>query len=108
MKLKDIDAKRYDAIVATLSDILEQRDACYEEYKEKGGKPTVTYTNKAGAENTVKNPLLVTWTDLNTQALSYWRELGLTPAAFRKMTGNSVATEKGSALVDALKSIESG
>jgi hypothetical protein len=48
------------------------------------------------------------WTDLNTQALAYWRELGLTPSAYKKMTGGTKAEEKGSALVEALKALEAG
>ena len=44
--------------------------------------------------------------DLNTQALAYLRELGLTPSAYKKMTGGKQGEEKKSALVEALKAIE--
>lgn len=107
LKKAEVDPKRYEPLVETLATVLEQRDGCYEQYLADGAKPTIRYINKAGAENTVKNPILQTWLDLNTQALNYWRELGLTPSAFRKMTGNAATTEKGSALIEALKSIES-
>lgn len=100
------DYKRYNAIIETLSDILEQRDACLEKYLNDGGAPVIEYTNKAGATNLVKNPQLVIWMDLNTQALSYWRELGLTPAAYRKITGGKPTEEKGSALIEALRAFE--
>lgn len=102
----NIDPKQYDSLVRTLSDILEQRDACFEQYVQDGAVPVIEYTNKAGATNTVKNPKLVMWMDLNTQALAYWKELGLTPAAYKKMTGGKQGEEKGSALVEALKAIE--
>ena len=37
------------------------------------------------ATNTVKNPKLVIWMDLNTQALAYWKELGLTPSGLKRL-----------------------
>ena len=108
LKKVNIEPKQYDSVVRTLADILEQRDICFEQYQEEDGKPVIEYTNKAGATNMVKNPMLTTWIDLNTQALAYWRELGLTPASYKKMTGASKGEEKGSALVEALKAIEAG
>ena len=79
LKQVNIDPKQYASVIQTLADILEQRDICFEQYLEDGDKPVIEYTNKIGATNTVKNPKLVMWMDLNTQALAYWRELGLTP-----------------------------
>lgn len=106
LKQISVDPKQYQAVIDTLADILEQRDACLERYVSDGAVPVMEYTNKGGATNTVKNPLLILWTDLNAQALAYWRELGLTPSAYKKMTGGKPAEEKGSALVDALKALE--
>ena len=106
LKQANIDPKQYDSIVLTLADILEQRDVCFEQYLKDGPKPVIEYTNKAGATNLIKNPKLVMWIELNTQALAYWRELGLTPSAYKKMTGGKQGEEKGSALVEALKAIE--
>lgn len=106
LKKIKIEPKQYEAVINTLSDILEQRDACLERYIEDGSEPIMQYTNKGGATNTVKNPLLILWTDLNTQALAYWRELGLTPSAYKKMIGGKPPEEKGSALVDALAKLE--
>ena len=103
-----VDPKQYDAVVETLANVLEQRDACLTKYVDEGAEPIIEYTNKGGATNTVKNPILVIWSDLNTQALAYWRELGLTPSAYKKMTGGTKAEEKGSALVEALKALEAG
>lgn len=106
LKQVGVNHKQYEALVKTLADILEQRDACMLQYIEDGAVPVVEHTNKGGATNLVKNPQLVTWMDLNTQALAYWRELGLTPSAYKKMTGGTKAEEKGSALVEALKALE--
>ena len=108
LKQIKVDPKQYQAVIETLANILEQRDLCLARYVEDGAEPVVEYTNKGGATNTVKNPLLIVWTDLNTQALAYWRELGLTPSAYKKMTGGTKAEEKGSALVEALKALEAG
>ena len=108
LKQIKVDPKQYQAVIETLANILEQRDACLARYVDEGAEPIIEYTNKGGATNTVKNPLLILWTDLNTQALAYWRELGLTPSAYKKMTGGTKAEEKGSALVEALKALEAG
>ena len=45
----------------------------------------VEHTNKNGSTNRVKNPLLALYNELNRDALSYWKELGLTPAGLRKI-----------------------
>ena len=76
--------KAYDSVISTLADILEQRDAVYQEYIDTGCEPVREYTNKGGATNLTKNPLLVLWDDLNKSALAYWRELGLPQAATKR------------------------
>ena len=49
------------------------------------------------------------WDDLNKSALAYWRELGLTPSAYKKMTGDAVKKEKAAGgLAAALREIENG
>lgn len=98
----------YDSAVDTLAAILEQRDKTYLEFKKGGGKSSIEYTNKGGSTNLTKNPLLVLWDDLNKSALAYWRELGMTPSSYKKMTGGAPKEEKPSGLADALKSIETG
>ena len=98
--------KAYDSVISTLADILEQRDAVYQEYIDAGCKPVREYTNKGGNTNLTKNPLLVLWDDLNKSALAYWRELGLTPSSYKKMTGDAPKKEKGGGLAEALKSLE--
>lgn len=99
--------KAYDPVVSTLADILDQRDKVYSSYIEDGEHPVCEYTNKGGATNMTKNPLLILWDDLNKSALAYWRELGLTPSGYKKMTGASPKKEKTSGLAEALQSLES-
>lgn len=97
----------FDPVIATLADILEQRDKAKEQFEQTGAMCVIKYTNKAGATNPTKNPYLLVWDDLNATALAYWKELGLTPSAFRKMSGSSApAEEKKGGLAEALKAIE--
>ena len=77
----------YNSTIESLAAILEQRDKTYLEFQESGGKSVIEYTNKGGSTNMTKNPLLVMWDELNKTALAYWREMGLTPAAYKKLTG---------------------
>lgn len=95
----------YDSAVETLAAILEQRDKTFKEFLESGGKSVISYTNKGGSTNMTKNPLLVLWDDLNKSALAYWRELGLTPSSYKKMTGDTVKKEKAGGLAEALASV---
>lgn len=96
----------YNSAVETLASILEQRDKTFKEFKESGGRSVIQYTNKGGSTNMTKNPLLVLWDDLNKSALAYWRELGLTPSSYKKMTGDTPKKEKPGGLADALNSLE--
>lgn len=80
----------FDDVIETLATILEQRDEAMKQYEQTGKHPVVTHTNKAGATNPAKNPCLVMWCDLNTQALAYWRDLGLTPSGLRKLSNETV------------------
>lgn len=91
----------FNDAITVLSEILEKRDETLESYD---GHPLVEHTNSHGETNLMKNPALMLWIDLNTQALAYWRELGLTPSSYKKISGDKPA-EKGSALVEALKSL---
>ena len=98
--------KAYDSVVSTLADVLAQRDAVYEQYKEEGCVPVLEHTNNRGSSNVVKNPLVVLWDDLNKSALAYWRELGLTPTSYKKMTGDAPKKEKPQGLVEVLSKLE--
>ena len=96
----------YIPAIETLAGILEQRDKTFKEFKSSGGKSVIEYTNKGGSTNMTKNPLLVLWDDLNKSALAYWRELGLTPSSYKKMTGDAPKKEKPQGLVEVLSKLE--
>lgn len=98
--------KAYDPAIDALASVLVQRDKTAKEFKDSGGKSIMKYTNKAGATNIVKNPLLTLWDDFNKTALAYWRELGLTPSSYKKLMNGIAKEDKRSQLMDALMSIE--
>lgn len=92
----------FDSVIDTLSQIMEQRDSAQQLFEESGGETIVEFTNKGGATNLIKNPALVIVMDLNTQALAYWRDLGLTPAGLKKINEAAMKGKKRSALAEAL------
>lgn len=91
----------FDSVIDTLAGILETRDAAREQYEASGSEPVIEYTNKAGATNTVKNPALVVVMELDTQALAYWKELGLTSKSYKQMNGG-IQKDDPKGLEDAL------
>ena len=95
----------FDDVVDTLAATLEKRDKTEEQFLKTGGNAVISHTNKGGATNLVKNPLLVVIGELNTQALAYWRDLGLTPSGLKKINEQAMQKKKSSALAEVLKEI---
>jgi phage terminase small subunit len=85
---------QFDGAIDTLCGILEKRDNAQELFEKSGGKVIVKHTNKGGATNLEQNPALRLINDLNRDALAYWRELGLTPAALKRIDETAVKTVK--------------
>ena len=75
------------------------------EYKLDGERPVVEHTNQAGATNYAKNPLLAEIESLYAQALQHERELGLTPAALRKINAEAIRGGGTSAFAAALNKL---
>ena len=75
-------------VIETLAAILENRDKAQRQFEVMHSNPVITYTNKSGVTNMVKNPALVIINEMNAQALQFWRELGLTPKGFQAMQKN--------------------
>lgn len=67
-----------------------QRDKLETQYAESGGNPVIMHTNKAGATNPTKNPLLTARDEVYSQLLSHERELGLTPSSLKKMNESAL------------------
>lgn len=96
--------KTFEPTIDTLADILEQRDNVYQEYLDSGEGAVTEFHSDRGATNLKKNPRLTVWSDLNTQALSFWRDLGLTPAGLKRIDETSMKKKKTSALAEAMRS----
>lgn len=97
----------YNSVIDALAKILEQRDSALKQFKAEGCQLIVVRISDRGSENSAINPIVQLIDKLNNTALSYWKELGLTPASYKKMVGSSAPAEaKKSGLAEALKSIE--
>lgn len=98
--------KAFEHTIDALAKTLAERDEAYQQFVDEGSAVLVDKISDRGAVNKVKNPLLQVWTDLNRDALAYWRDLGLTPAGLKRINdGMMQKKESGSALEDALKSL---
>ncbi len=97
--------KEFEQVIKDTANLLEQRDAVYEQYIKEGAQPVVTRTSDRGAENRTKNPLLATWEDLNKTALSFYRDLGLTPAGLKRITTTVIENEAIGNFAEIMKNI---
>lgn len=87
--------------VDSLCEILAQRDKALDEFEAQGSVILLET-----ATSCKQNPLLTVWMHLNDQALTYWRELGLTPAGLKKLNEQAIKLEgKKSALESALEAM---
>lgn len=97
----------FNSAIDTLAKTLEQRDAAQKQFKDEGSQLIFDRVSDRGAVNPSINPLVQLIDKLNVTALSYWKELGLTPAAFKKMSGSTApAEEKKNGLAAALRALE--
>jgi len=67
--------------------------------------PLIEHTNKGGATNLVKNPLLSQIDALYDQALTYERELALTPAAHKRVSDAASAPAAESPFTAIMKKV---
>ena len=84
---KDVDTyqESFMGAISTLAALLERRDEAYAEFVADGCRTMVERVSDRGAVNQVVNPLLKLWQELNRDALAYWRDLGLTPAGYKRL-----------------------
>lgn len=92
----------FDSTIETLAKKLEDRDRARKQYEDEGSKPVMEYTNKGGSTNLVRNPLLTIINELDRDSLQYWRDLGLTPAGFKKVNEKSTTIKKQTSLSEIL------
>lgn len=97
-------APYFDRIILELAEILEIKDDAERQYIASGGNPVVKHTNKAKQENIVKNPALAVIIELKATALSYWRDLGLTPKGLKSL-GETIKKEDENSFEQLLSSL---
>ena len=85
--------KYFGSVIDTLARILERRDDAEALFIASGGNILVKHTNKGGATNIEQNPALRLINDLNRDALAYWRDLGLTPAGYKRLNLEAAQTK---------------
>lgn len=95
----------FDSVIDTLAGIMESRDDAQDKFDKSGKQTVVMHTNKGGATNIVKNPALVVVDDLNKTALSYWRDLGLTPAGLKRIDEHAMKGKPKTSFGDVLKDL---
>ena len=89
--------KSFDSVIDTLSIILETRDLTYQQFLDEGSQIMVSKSYR-GMETMAQNPLLTLWDSLNKTALTYWRDLGLTPKGLKAIDEQAMKEQKVSKL----------
>lgn len=97
--------KPFDSVIRALAEILEQRDAVYQQFIDEGAELMIVKVSDRGSKNTVRNPLIALWDDLNKTALSYWRDLGLTPKGLKTINEKAMKEKKQSSLAKVLSEL---
>ena len=102
--------KAFIPVIDALSQILERRDCIYKQFIDEGAQVVVERISDRGSKNKAKNPLFIAWNDLNTQALTYWRELGCTPKGLKQISDESVKAGKQNkrSFAELIREFESG
>lgn len=96
---------QFGAAIERVADLYVQLDELEKMWSQDGRELVVEHTNKAGATNLAKHPLLDIRDGVFTQLLALERELGLTPSALKKINDGGVQPEKKSTLADALEKL---
>lgn len=97
----------FDLVIADLAMILEQRDAALKSFKKSGGHLVIQKISDRGAVNMAQNPLITLWDKLNSTALSYWRDLGLTPKGLKAIDDMAMKPQKNDGLESLAKVLTS-
>ena len=106
MRQLDIDSTGFDITINLAADTLYELDRARTAYKKSGSIAVIEHTNKNGSTNKAKNPELTIVLDLKSKAREFLAELGLTPAAQKRLTNDAPKKEKLSPLAKALSEIK--
>lgn len=97
----------FDRSIVILSEILFERDRIYTQFIDEGAQVLIDYESDRGSQNRRPNPLLKQWQELNNTALSYMKELGLTPGGLKKIKCD-IENQSQSPLDQLLEQLEGG
>lgn len=86
--------EEFETLIGRLAEVYLRMQMAQAEFQKSGGQIIVKRTNKAGAPIWVKNPLLQELDFLQKTALEIEKELGLTPAALKKINEAAMAQEQ--------------
>lgn len=92
----------FDDAINTLAGILERRDTIEAQFYASKEPMIVMRTNARGHENAEQNPLIRLLNDMNRDALTFMRDLGLTPKGLKAITDMAIKEEKVDPLDDLL------
>lgn len=95
----------FEDVVDTLAWILSQRDELIKQFEDSGGEAVVEHINTKNQVNLEQNPCIRLINDFNRDALTYWRDLGLTPKGLKVINEESMKPVKTDALAEALKGL---
>jgi hypothetical protein len=95
----------FDDTIETLAGILERRDALENQFYASKEPMIVERTNARGHTNAEQNPMIRLLNDMNRDALTYWRDLGLTPKGLKAITDSSVIEKQEDPLDEVLKKL---
>lgn len=84
----------FDAPIDVLAETMERRDRAKKAWKKNGSQTTLYKIDQMGNNIVYKNPELVMIDKMEQSALSYWRDLGLTPAGLRKLNADAMSGKK--------------
>ncbi len=94
-----------EPIIDQLADVMRRRDKAVKQFKDEGEQFIVEYENTKGAVNPSKNPLVQQINDLDALALSFWRELGITPRALKGLGEDAVKKNGKKSLSEMLEEL---
>lgn len=103
MKALGVYKKEYRNDIMIYVDMLHQYEVLTEKFEEEGYAVEEAYTNKAGATNMRKTPILSTIEKLRVDIAQYSDRLCLNPKSLERVT---VDTQKKSTLASVLSNLE--
>ena len=96
-------AAEYAATIERLAKLYVIAEQAEEALAASGYAPVQEHVNNRGAKNVSKNPCITAMTEIYTMVLAHERELGLTPAALKKIGEKPIKAKPKSQLAQALE-----